>query len=94
MTCGDQIDEVLDTGLHELLDEGGVTLIEWGDAITPALPANYLEVRFLFGLGDDDRTMDLVTVGSAWTARQRALRAALGPWLEAGDAAPGDAAPC
>ena len=33
------------SGLPELLDEGGVTLIEWGDAIVPALPADYLEVR-------------------------------------------------
>jgi tRNA threonylcarbamoyladenosine biosynthesis protein TsaE len=44
----EQLAEVLDIGLPELLDEGGVTLIEWGDAITPALPADYLEVRFRF----------------------------------------------
>ena len=33
-----------------------VTLIEWGDAIIPALPADYLEVRLTFGdRGDDER---------------------------------------
>ncbi len=78
----EQLVEVLDTGLPELLDEGGVTLVEWGDAIVPALPPDYLEIRFLFGLGDDDRTLDLVPVGGRWGARLRALRTALGPWLD------------
>lgn len=79
----EQLAEVLDIGLPELLDEGGVTLIEWGDAITPALPADYLEVRFRFSaLGssvasDDDRDLDLLVVGPGWQARRRALAAAL-----------------
>ncbi len=34
----EQMAEVDDLGLAEMLDEGGVTLIEWGDAIVPALP--------------------------------------------------------
>src|SRR5690606_621880 len=38
-------DEVFDLGLTELLDEGGVTLIEWGDTITNALPADFCEIR-------------------------------------------------
>ena len=80
----EQLDEVLDTGIHELLDEGGVTLIEWGDAILPALPASYLEIRFLLGIGDDDRTLDVIPVGDLWAARLRALRAALAPWAETG----------
>lgn len=81
----EQLSEVLDTGLPELLDEGGVTLVEWGDAILPALPPEYLEIRFLFGLGDDDRTLDLVPVGSRWSSRVRALRTALAPWLDEGE---------
>jgi len=78
----EQLNEVLDTGIHELLDDGGVTLIEWGDAILPALPAGYLEIRFLLGIGDDDRTLDVIPVGDVWAARDRALRAALAPWAE------------
>ena len=42
-----------------MLDEGGVTLIEWGDTIIPALPADYLEVRLRLGEGDDDRVLEL-----------------------------------
>ena len=76
----EQMEEVFDVGLPELLDEGAVTLIEWGDAIAPALPSEYLEVRLTFGAGDDDRTIELNPVGTAWAARERAVAQALAPW--------------
>ncbi len=69
----DQLAEVLDLGLPEMLDEGGVVLIEWGDAILPALPPDFLEVRLTFGAGDDERQLELRPVGSRWSARQHAL---------------------
>lgn len=78
----DQLDEVLDLGLPELLDEGGVVVIEWGDAISPMLPADYLEVRLRLGEGDDDRSLALDLVGPRWSARRRALTTALRPWIE------------
>ncbi len=62
--------EVLDLDLPELLDSGGVVLIEWGDAILPMLPPDYLEVRFTFGEGDDDRSIALKCVGLRWAARE------------------------
>ncbi|MEI2698651.1 MAG: tRNA (adenosine(37)-N6)-threonylcarbamoyltransferase complex ATPase subunit type 1 TsaE [Microthrixaceae bacterium] len=34
----EQINEALDLGLSELLDDGSVTLIEWGDTIVSTLP--------------------------------------------------------
>lgn len=76
----DQMAEVLDLGLAELLDDGGVVLIEWGDAILPALPTDYLEVRLTFGEGDDDRQLALRRVGPSWGARSRLLAAALAPF--------------
>ena len=45
----EQLSEALDLGLPEMLDDGGVVLIEWGDAILPVLPNDYLEVRLTFG---------------------------------------------
>jgi tRNA threonylcarbamoyladenosine biosynthesis protein TsaE len=45
----DRLQEADDIGLAELIDDGGVTLIEWGDAVRPALPSDYLEVRLAFG---------------------------------------------
>ena len=44
--------EFADLGVPEMLDEGGVTVIEWGVAVAPALPADYLEIHFMFGSGD------------------------------------------
>lgn len=86
--------EVIDLGVPEMLDDGGVTVIEWGDAVSPALPADYLEVRFAFTEGaDDERILELVPVGSRWMARTRAVAAALAPWIHEGDA-PGGSAPC
>ena len=41
----DYLQELHDLGITELLDEGGVTVIEWGDVVAPALPADFLEVR-------------------------------------------------
>jgi tRNA threonylcarbamoyladenosine biosynthesis protein TsaE len=73
----DQMNEVFDVGLPEVLDDGGVTLIEWGDAIMPSLPADYLEVRLTFGGGDDDRMIELRGVGPSWSGRAAALGAAV-----------------
>jgi len=79
----EQLEEVYDIGLPEMLDEGAVTLIEWGDAIIPAVPADYLEIRLTFGDADDDRQLVLQAVGPGWSSRNRALNQALAPWTEA-----------
>ncbi len=76
----DHLQEVVDLGLAELLDEGGVALIEWGDMAAPALPADFLEVRIDYGEADDDRTFDFRVVGPSWSPRQRALTTALSRW--------------
>lgn len=80
----DQAEEVLDLGLAEMLDDGGVTLIEWGDTVIPVLPADFLEVRLRLGEGDDDRVVELQPVGPRWSSRLRAIGTALARWI--GDA--------
>jgi tRNA threonylcarbamoyladenosine biosynthesis protein TsaE len=80
----DRLEEVSDLGLEEFLDEEGVVLIEWGDRITPVLPADFLEVRITLGDGDDDRVLEFTAVGTRWSARRRALGAALEPWSAPG----------
>lgn len=74
----EQLDEVSDLGLPELLDDNAVVLIEWGDAIVPMLPPDYLEVRITLGDGDDDRTIECNPVGPGWSARKAALAESLG----------------
>ena len=75
-----QLSEALDLGLAEMLDDGGVVLIEWGDAIRPVLPHDYLEVRVTFGPDDDDRYLAFQPVGPAWAPRADALAGVLSPW--------------
>ncbi len=82
----DQMSEALDLGLAEMLDEGGVVLIEWGDAILPVLTQDLREVRLGFGDEDAERSLELGPVGTRWTARRTALSAALEPWPHGGTA--------
>ena len=111
----EQVSEALDLGLSELLDDGSVTVIEWGDRIAPALPHDYLEVHLRFDVPDgpaptgessapatgaaveaaagaaagsaevfERRIVELRPIGPRWSARVRALGAALAPWTEGG----------
>jgi tRNA threonylcarbamoyladenosine biosynthesis protein TsaE len=72
--------EAEDLAIPELLEDG-VTLVEWGDNILPALPAGHLEVRITLGEGDDDRVLELNPAGAAWQARARSLAEALDRWI-------------
>ena len=78
----ERISEIDDIGVSELLDGNGVVLIEWGDAVAPALPNDYLEVTLRYGEGDDDRHLELRCVGGRWSARHRTLAEQLRPWAE------------
>jgi len=79
----EQLNEALDLGLAEMLDEGGVVLIEWGDAILPVLPHDFLEVRLTFGVGEDDRHVAFRPVGASWGLRSDALAGVVSPWQAA-----------
>ena len=72
-------EEVSDLALPELLDEG-VTLVEWGDTIVSALPAEHLSVTIRFGSGDCDRSFELHSHGESWQRRADRLNTALEPW--------------
>lgn len=74
----EQLDEVIDLALPELFESGGVVVIEWGDTIVPALPADYLTISFSFGAGDDDRELAFVGVGPSWPARLGPIAADIG----------------
>ena len=76
----DHLQEAEDLGLAELVDDRGVTLIEWGDVIAPTLPAEHLEVRLAYGAGSDDRTLRLAAAGRSWGERADALRRLISGW--------------
>ena len=79
----ERFSEMQDIGVAELLDTGGVMVIEWGDAIATSMPADYLEIRMTYGEADDDRELELRCVGSRWSARERSLAEALTAWVVA-----------
>jgi len=77
--------EVFDLALPEMLDDGGVTVIEWGNLIVPELPRDYLDLRLSLGdiaEGPDVRLIDVTTIGPTWSARMADLSPALQPWTE------------
>ena len=77
----ERMQELVDLGIAELLDEGAVTLVEWGDAVTPGLPADFLEVRIDAPTdAEDERLLTIRSVGPGWPPRVDALRKALAPW--------------
>ncbi len=77
----EHIQELHDLGISELLDDGGVTVIEWGDVVAPALPADFLEVRMTPGDDDDDeRFLSIRWVGPGWPPRAAAVRRAVAAW--------------
>ncbi len=73
--------EARDLAIPELLEQG-VTLIEWGERILPALPGERLDVRIAFGDGDDDRLIEIQSVGDRWCGLRDELREALEPWID------------
>jgi tRNA threonylcarbamoyladenosine biosynthesis protein TsaE len=77
----ERLQELLDLGIGELLDHEGVTLIEWGDAVLPAMPPEFLEVRLELGDDDDERVLRLRGAGETWAVRADAIRGALDRWL-------------
>jgi tRNA threonylcarbamoyladenosine biosynthesis protein TsaE len=76
----DTMQELTDLGISELLDEGGVTLVEWGDAVAQALPSDFLEIRLEAEGAPDDRLLTIRSVGPGWPPRADALRRAMAPW--------------
>lgn len=79
----EQLQEVIDLGLPEMLDDGAVAVIEWGDVVAPVLAPDFLELRLEYRESEDERAVRLRVVGSRWAARVPALRAAVDRWTTA-----------
>jgi tRNA threonylcarbamoyladenosine biosynthesis protein TsaE len=76
----DRIQELHDLGFEELL-ESRVTVVEWGEAIALVLPRDRIEVRLELGDDDDDqRILQIATLGLAFDSRRGAIAAALAPF--------------
>jgi tRNA A37 threonylcarbamoyladenosine biosynthesis protein TsaE len=72
---------VVDLGLAELVEDGSVALVEWGDAAAPVLGGDALDLRLETDADDDgQRLISIRPEGEAWTHRWDAVRSALAPW--------------
>jgi tRNA threonylcarbamoyladenosine biosynthesis protein TsaE len=76
----DRIQDVLDLGFHEMVGEGGVVLIEWGDAIETLLPEDHLQVELTLAPDGQARRIDLSGSGSSWAVRWDRLAQATEGW--------------
>jgi tRNA threonylcarbamoyladenosine biosynthesis protein TsaE len=81
----DRLQEVVDLGLGELVEDDGVALVEWGDAAEPVLGDGSLAVRLEAVRGaDDHRRITVGPPGEVWSDRWPALSTALGRWQWSG----------
>ena len=77
----DDLQEVIDLALPELLDDGAVAIVEWGDTAAQAFTADYLSVRLDFDEENDDaRLIRLRPVGPSWMGRAAPLEKAVAHW--------------
>jgi tRNA threonylcarbamoyladenosine biosynthesis protein TsaE len=72
----DRVQDLHDLGFDELVDDG-VTVVEWGDLVEQAVPAEHLVVRIAPGDADTERVLDLSFHGTRWRGRRPAIEQAL-----------------
>jgi tRNA threonylcarbamoyladenosine biosynthesis protein TsaE len=76
----DRVQDVLDLGFEELVDEGGIVFVEWGDAIDALLPPEHLQVELTLPPGEQGRTITLTWYGRSWAERIDRLDRAVERW--------------
>jgi tRNA threonylcarbamoyladenosine biosynthesis protein TsaE len=87
------LQEVVEIGYDEVLDAARVTFIEWGDAMSPLLPPDHLEVELHLGEmtidadpgQGEERLIVIRAHGDDWARRLVALAVDLQPWLAPDD---------
>lgn len=70
----DRLSEVVDLALAEVLEDGAVVVIEWGERAAAALPGDHLRVR-IEASGEGSRTVLLEPHGASWEHRLTLVRA-------------------
>ncbi len=79
----DHVQEIVDLGLGELVEDGGVAVVEWGDVAEPVLGTGSLSVTIVpgpAGADEETRSITIRPIGTAWDGRWRQLVAAVAPW--------------
>jgi tRNA threonylcarbamoyladenosine biosynthesis protein TsaE len=78
--------EIVDLGFEEIFDSDYVTFIEWGDAMSPLLPDDYLEVELRYlespRAAASETVEDAPNAVAGGEARRLVVRAHGGQWRE------------
>jgi tRNA threonylcarbamoyladenosine biosynthesis protein TsaE len=75
----DRVQDVVDLALEEEA-EGGILVVEWGDAVEAVLPEDHLVVELTVPGPGEERVVGLAADGQAWAIRWERLERALEPW--------------
>jgi tRNA threonylcarbamoyladenosine biosynthesis protein TsaE len=75
----DDLAEMADLGLPELVEDGAVALVEWGEKGLAALGEEHLRVE-MAAPGEETRTVELSPSGAGWERRWERLAAATATW--------------
>jgi tRNA threonylcarbamoyladenosine biosynthesis protein TsaE len=73
----DDLAEIVALGLPEMIDDGAVAVIEWGERAGPALGPERLHVRLALTDIEGERRLTVAPEGSRWRARWDDLSASL-----------------
>lgn len=76
----ERVQDVLDLGLDEMIAEGGVLFVEWGDAVEGLLPDDHLLVELTVPGEDEARRLVLTGMGRSWAMRWERLERLTEPW--------------
>ena len=76
----ERMQDVLDLGLDEMVAEGGVLLVEWGDAVEGLLPDDHLLAEITLMGGEDARRIVVTAKGPSWATRWERLERLTEPW--------------
>ncbi|HVA75266.1 MAG TPA: tRNA (adenosine(37)-N6)-threonylcarbamoyltransferase complex ATPase subunit type 1 TsaE [Acidimicrobiales bacterium] len=74
----EHLSEVIDLALPEVLEDGGVAVVEWGERGSPALDPAHLSIQISHDEGGEEaRRLSIVNHGGAWDDRWNQLEEAL-----------------
>jgi len=77
------LQEVIDLGFEEMIDEDAVTFVEWGSAVEALFADHYLEVELVASGDSDERRITLTATGDGWRDRWPDVERALESWSPA-----------
>jgi tRNA threonylcarbamoyladenosine biosynthesis protein TsaE len=80
----DRLQDVVDLGLGEMVEDDSVAVIEWGDMAASLFGHEALTVTLAADPDDDDHRTVTITPDGSWSARRPALAAAVAPWTDEG----------